>query len=268
MATIKVLLRDLQEEQDGLYATVVAMPDQDWQLPTPSAGWNVADQIGHLAYFDDAAATAILHPAQFADMKFQLENSLGRSVRDVDDLTLGPFRQLGSGELLGRWALARERLSQAARSLTRGQRVPWYGPSMSGESLLTARLMETWAHGEDVNQAIGYERTPTMRLRHVSHLGFITRGWSYSNRGLELPDSPVWVRLVSPDGSLWCFGDSNATDIVSGSALDFCRVVTQRRHVDDTHLELTGAGSREWLLLAQAFAGPPTTGPAASACLQ
>jgi len=48
-------------------------------------------------------------------------------------------------------------------------------------------------------------------------------------------------------------------DRVEGSALDFCLVVTQRRHLDDTKLDVTGDHAREWLQIAQAFAGEPTT---------
>ena len=42
---------------------------------------------------------------------------------------------------------------------------------------------------------------------------------------------------------------------MTGTALDFCLVVTQRRHVDDTALQVTGGTARGWLTIAQAFAG-------------
>jgi uncharacterized protein (TIGR03084 family) len=138
---------------------------------------------------------------------------------------------------------------------------------MSKRSFLTARLMEAWAHGQDVVEAAGAERPPTDRLRHVAQLGVITRGWSYKNRGLEPPDGQVRVELAAPSGDVWTWGDADGSitgdDLVSGPAEDFCLVVTQRRHVDDTRLAVRGPLAREWMECAQAFAGPATTGPAA-----
>jgi uncharacterized protein (TIGR03084 family) len=72
----------------------------------------------------------------------------------------------------------------------------------------------------------------------------------------------VSVLLDAPDGSTWTWGDADASERVTGPALDFCLVVTQRRHVDDTQLKVQGATAREWLLMAQCFAGPPADGPA------
>ncbi len=68
--------------------------------------------------------------------------------------------------------------------------------------------------------------------------------------------------LAGPGGNVSEFGPLGVTDLVKGPAEDFCLVVTQRRHVDDTNLEASPL-AREWLLIAQAFAGPPTDGPAA-----
>ena len=139
-------------------------------------------------------------------------------------------------------------------------RVDWYGRAMSGRSFLTARLMETWAHGTDVADTVGLRLEATDRLRHVAHLGFITREWSYRVRGEEPPEASIRVELTSPSGELWTFGPSDTAETITGPAEDFCLVATQRRHVDDTSL-VAGPLGREWLLRAQAFAGPPTDGP-------
>jgi uncharacterized protein (TIGR03084 family) len=144
-------------------------------------------------------------------------------------------------------------------------RVQWYGPSMSAASSVTARLMETWAHSQDILDAIGRARWPTARLRHVAHLGVATRGFSFQLRGQPVPDAPVRVELTAPDGSAWEWGPADAADRVEGSALDFCLLVTQRRHRDDTALRATGPVADAWLDLAQAFAGPPGPGRAPGA---
>ncbi len=133
---------------------------------------------------------------------------------------------------------------------------------MGAMSFLTARLMETWAHGTDVADALGLHLTPSDRLRHIAQLGFITRKWSYQIRGEEVPDGRVRVSLSGPSGTQWTWGEENADDEVRGDVEDFCLVVTQRRHLDDTDLEV-GELARHWLVRAQAFAGAPSEGPSA-----
>ncbi len=145
------------------------------------------------------------------------------------------------------------------RVLDPSARIPWFGPPMSPASFISARLMETWAHGQDVVDTLGAQRTPTDRLKHVAHLGVRARGYSYSAHGKTLPDEPVAVELTSPGGETWTW-DEGAPARVEGSALGFCLVVTQRRHIEDTNLRVTGAAAEEWMSIAQAFAGPPGEG--------
>jgi uncharacterized protein (TIGR03084 family) len=131
---------------------------------------------------------------------------------------------------------------------------------MGALSFVSARLMETWAHGQDVADALGLVRVPTDRLRHVAHLGVQARPFSYLVRSRDVPSSPVRVELTGPSGQRWEWGADDAADVVRGSALDFCLVVTQRRNVVDTVLSVQGDGAVEWLAIAQAFAGPPGPG--------
>jgi uncharacterized protein (TIGR03084 family) len=249
------VLADLRAEQQALDDIVAGLDAEQWQLPTPSPGWNVADQIGHLTYFDRNAALAITDQPAFQDAMHALLGSGG------DDMTLGPYRAMSPDELLAAWRSGREELAAAAATLANDTRIAWYGPSMGSKSFLTARLMEAWAHGQDVVDAVGATREPTDRLRHIAQLGFITRGWTYVNRGLEVPSTPVRVELTSPSGETWAFGPEDATESIVGPALDFCLVTTQRRHVDDTDLVVTGDSARDWMEKAQLFAGPASDGP-------
>jgi uncharacterized protein (TIGR03084 family) len=251
---------DLIAEQDSLDAICAGLSESDWSSPTASPGWTVADQIGHLAYFDDAAAIAITDEPGFASMKKELLGHLG-SGSDPDAFTLGRYRTMSGPELLDAWRQDRRSLADASATLTNDRRVDWFGPSMGAKSFLTARLMEAWAHGQDVADTVGQVREPTDRLRHIAQLGFITRGWTYINRGLEAPTSELQVRLTAPSGDEWLFGPDQAPEDVAGSAEDFCLVVTQRRHLDDTQLQVSGEQAREWLLMAQAFAGGASDGP-------
>jgi uncharacterized protein (TIGR03084 family) len=209
-------------------------------------------------FFDDAAVLAITRPEEFPEHVRELIE--GATTSGADEFTLGAARALSPPDLLNSWRDGRARLLAAAAELSDDARVPWYGPSMSARSFLAARLMESWAHGVDVTDAVGAPRAVSDRLRHIARLGYITRGWSYSVRGLPVPASTVRVELVAPDGGTWEFGEAESDDTVTGDAEGFCLVVTQRRHVDDTDL-VAGDIGRDWLTKAQAFAGGPTDGP-------
>ena len=253
------LLEDLLDEQASLDEIVAPLNDSDWDLLTPSPRWSVTDQIGHLCYFDGAAAQAIRDPESFSSEARRLMEASLVSETSGDDFTLGEFRMLSVGDRLERWRSNRRTLAEAAGTLGERDRVSWYGPSMGAKSFVTARLMEVWAHGTDVCDTVGAHREPTHRLRHVAQLGYITRAWTYINRGQPAPEADVWVELTAPSGEIWTWGDAGAAgdNAVRGPALDFCLVVTQRRHVADTGLEVTGEHATDWLSKAQAFAGPP-----------
>lgn len=258
---ISQLAADLAAEQLALDAIVAPLEDKQWALPTPSPGWTVADQIAHLAYFDAAAALSIRDAEAFAATLPGIASAAAAGMEAFDDLTLGELRHLQPAELIEVWRRNRGELNAAAATVDPDVRLLWYGPAMKPKSFLTARLMETWAHGQDVIDALGVARPATGRLRHIARLGYITRSWSYLNRSQPVPEAPVRLELAAPDGETWQYGAADAESVVTGPAEDFCLVVTQRRHIDDTSLVTDDVG-REWLLIAQAFAGPPTDGPA------
>lgn len=262
--TLRDLVVDLRAEQRSLEGVTEKLDDRQWDLPTASPRWTVTDQMGHLRYFDRAAALAVCEPQAFKAAAMALREAGARGDESVDDLTLAGFRRLSPRERLDAWRDSRARLASALNGLEEGARVPWYGPSMGSKSFVTARLMEAWAHGHDVCEAVGARREPTDRLRHIAQLGYITRGWSYVNRGLQPPEGDVFVELGAPSGTVWTWGDPEAAagERVRGPALDFCLVVTQRSSLADTALEVSGKLAGEWMAIAQAFAGPPTDGPA------
>lgn len=259
MSDLEELVADLADEQAALDALVANLDDASWRQMTPAAGWSVSDQIAHLAYFDAAAALAITDPLTFASARDALVHAA--FAEGVDDFTLHAYREMAPKEILEHWREARHSLAEAAATLDPSARLPWYGPDMSARSFVTARLMETWAHGVDVADALGVAPSDSSRLSHIVRLGFITRDWSYRVRGESPPDVTIAVRVLDATGGTSEHGPSDADEVISGLALDFCLVVTQRRHVDDTTLEV-GEWGRHWMLRAQAFAGGPTTGPA------
>ncbi|MGI5288611.1 TIGR03084 family metal-binding protein [Nonomuraea polychroma] len=246
------LLGDLRAETASFEALLQPLRDQDWELATPAEGWAVRDQVSHLAWFDDAAARAVTDPEGF-------RASLA-GLSSVDDLVVRA-RGMSPAELRDWFRAARGRSIVAFAALGPRDRVPWFGPAMSAASFVTARLMETWAHGQDVADALGVVREPTTRLRHVAMIGFRARPYSFAVRGLPEPADPVRAELTMPDGGTWTAGPPEAAAVVRGPMLDFCLVVTQRVHLSDTALELEGE-ARAWMEIAQAFAGPPGKGRA------
>lgn len=260
---VSEVLEDLVAEQQALDAIVGDISVDEWELPTASPRWTVTDQIGHLTFFDRSAAMAIMHSDGFAEQRDDLIGLFGDDLA-ADEYTLGEFRALPVHDRLAEWRRRRDELHAAAVTLDDDTRVEWYGPSMGAKSFLTARLMEAWAHGQDVCDAVGADRPATDRLRHIAQLGVITRNWSYVVRGEEPPGGEVRVELDAPSGDTWTWGHEDAPERITGPAEDFCLVVTQRRHVDDTSLTVVGELAAEWMRKAQAFAGTPTDGPAAT----
>jgi uncharacterized protein (TIGR03084 family) len=245
------LLEDLRAERDELAAYVETA---DLALAVPAEPWDVRDTVSHLLVGDRKALLAATDPDGFAA-------ELPRVLADPTGF-MASWLEVGKGlekqDLLDLWAEGFEAMVQAFAATLPGVKIPWYGPPMSPASFSTARLMEYWAHGQDIVDALGATRTPTARLKHIAHLGVRTRGFSYAVRGLDVPPGEVRVSLKAPDGTTWEWGTGD--DAVEGSAEDFCLRVTQRRHRADTDLAATGPLADSWLDVAQCFAGLPTDG--------
>jgi uncharacterized protein (TIGR03084 family) len=252
------LLDDLLAETDVLTAMLAPLDDAGWDRPTPAAGWAIRDQVSHLAWFDDAATLAATDADRFRAEAAAAEQA--GSAASFPDQIAARYRQLPVAELRGWLQHARAEYIRVLRGLSGRTRLPWYGPDMSAASSATARLMETWAHGQDVADALGVQRPATGRLRHVAHLGVATLGFSFLLHGRPAPAEPVRVGLSGPSGETWTWGPAGAPDSVTGPALDFCLAVTQRRHVADTGLRTTGPVAAQWMSIAQAFAGAPGPG--------
>ena len=250
---LTALLRDLRDEQQDLRRL---LDDVDLDAATPAVGWDVHDTLAHLAGSDEEATKAATTPQLFLA-------GLPEVAADIDGFLTGQLtarRGLSRAQLLDTWQSGFDAMVEAFADLDPATKVPWYGPPMSPASFTTARLMEYWAHGQDVADAAQARRTPTARLRHICHLGLRTRGFSYVVLGRAVPDTDVALDLTAPDGSRWTLGDAGAHQKVTGPAEDFCLLVTQRRHRDDLALVAHGQDADEWLGIAQCFAGPPGPG--------
>jgi uncharacterized protein (TIGR03084 family) len=251
--SVEDLLADLDDERAAVMALVRGLPPASWTLPTRAEPWTVRDQIAHLGWFDAAFARAISTPAEF-----EAERD---AITDLDgfvDAANAAVPEAGPAALAW-WQDAARAFDAAARACDPSTRLPWYGPPMSLRSAITSRIMETWAHGSDVADALGTRLPPTDRLRHVADIAVRARPQGYRVRDLDVPQTPVRVELTGPSGDVWTWGEGDES--IVGDAEEFCLVLVRRVHVDDTALVVTGDAAREWMTLGQAFAGTPGADP-------
>jgi uncharacterized protein (TIGR03084 family) len=252
------VLADLETDAARLDALVAPLDAAGWRRPTPADGWDVAHQVAHLAWTDEAVVLAATDKERWdATVLEAIEDPTGF----VDRAASRGAAALPA-VLLERWRAARTRLAAVLTAHPPDRRLPWFGPPMSATSMATARYMETWAHARDVAAGLGAELDADDGVRHVAHLGVRTRDFAFANRGLEPPAEPFAVTLTLPSGARLDLGRSNATQSVRGSAYDFALLVTRRAHRADLDLVADGADADRWLDIAQAFAGPPGTGRA------
>lgn len=249
------IVADLVDETSALRSLVAPLDDSGWALVTPSQPWTVADQIAHLAFFDEQTALALTDPVGFAAAARRHGPQLGDGMAELHR----EGRPTDGAGILAWWDTTRSDVVRALRDLDPDEKVPWYGPPMRAMSAAAARMMETWAHGTDVAEALGERLPVTNRLFWIADLGVRTFSFSFANRGLDAPDARVRVALRGPSGTTRVWNDEHDASI-TGPVEEFCLVVAQRRHVDDTHLVLEGELARAWMDIAQIFAGPPGPG--------
>lgn len=260
-AVLESVLADLAAEGDLIETWVAGLDDAGWRQATPAEGWDIATTIAHLLWTDEVAVKAAgsLTPAGKEIWDAVVLDAIADPTGFVDASAL-EIGTLPAQDLLDRWRAARPALVEALRGFPEGEKMPWFGPPMSPASMATARLMESWAHGVDVADALGIVVEPTDRIRNVAHLGVRTRNFAFANNGLEAPSEEFRIELTAPSGELWEWGPAGAAQSVRGPGLDFCLLVTQRRNRADLDLVAVGPDADRWLDIAQAFAGPSGSG--------
>ena len=252
---------DFLAESRALAVILEPLPDAVFARQTQFKRWAIDDVLGHLHMFNHAAEVTLRSGEEFdrffAPIAIKMQK--GMSLAEIHREWL---EGLAGRRLFETWLEGAETLTAAYAQADPKQRVNWAGPDMSAMSSITARQMETWAHGQEVFDLLGYEREDADRIRNIAHLGVSTFGWSFSNRGEPPPEPVPHVRLTAPSGAVWEWNDIQADNRVEGTASEFCQVVAQVRNVADTSLCATGAAAMRWMEIAQCFAGPPETPPA------
>lgn len=255
---------DLRAEAAELDGLLAPLADADFERVTAFKGYTIADVLRHLHQGDSMALLSIADPAAFDALLAERRKRRAGGVTARDDARL-QFGHLGGHKLREAWATTLGELTQRLDGIPADTRLKWAGPDMGARMFTTARQMEVWAHGQEIWDVLGHERRPTDRLKSIAVIGVRTFGWTHVNRGLPVPADVPYVRLAAPSGAAWEWNAPSATNAVTGSALEFCQVVTQVRNVADTSLVVVGETARHWMSIAQCFAGPPEDPPAPGA---
>lgn len=255
---------DFREESRALAALLAGHGADVFDTVTQFKGWTIDDVLGHLHMFNVAARLSLESDEAFARFFAPIAAGMaeGQSLRELQYPWLGGLR---GRALFEAWAEEAERVADAFAAADPKRRVKWAGPEMSALSSITARQMETWAHGQEVFDILGVERAEQDRIRNIAHLGVVTFGWTYAARGMEPPGPAPYVRLTGPSGAVWEWNEAQEDNRVEGLAVDFARVVTQVRNLADTGLRTVGPVAADWMARAQCFAGPPEEPPAPGA---
>jgi uncharacterized protein (TIGR03084 family) len=258
---MKNIINDLRAEWKELADFAERLDDGQLATQTDFHGWTCWDEIAHLCFFEGAALLSVQGDQAF---KAHLDALMPRLAggEQISAIARQVYELMPGPELVRRWRAQCERLAGALESMEPNARLPWYGPAMGARSFASARLMEAWAHGQDIYDALRIARPASRRLRHIAHMGVATFGWSFTNRKLAAPGPQPYVCLAAPDGGEWTWGEPSAEHCVRGPAQDFCLVVTQRCHAADTALDVRGEAAQAWMAIAQCFAGPAADRPA------
>lgn len=251
---------DFRAEAAALAGVLADLADEDFERATQFKNWTLNDVLGHLHLFDMAALNALRGDTEFQTFIAPIlaEMNAGKSILESQYPWLNG---LSGRALYDAWRAGTDEVADAFGVADPKARLKWVGPEMSALSSISARQMETWAHGQEVFDLLGLEREEKDRIRNIVHMGVNTFGWTFMNRGLDVPPNKPFVELTSPSGQVWTWNDPDPENYVRGSAVDFARVVTQVRNVDDTALEAGGKAAQVWMKYAQCFAGPPETPP-------
>lgn len=248
---------DFRAESRALYGLLKWLAVERYSAATQFKGWSINDVLQHLHVWNTMAGLQLSDEAEI-ERRFgrliELEGNLRAYEAEVLEGLNGP-------DLLAAWIEGAERLADAFAKGDPKQRLKWVGPSMSARSSITARLMETWAHGQEVYDELGVVRENEDRIRGIAVLGVNTYRWTYMAHGAKTPGPMPQIVLTAPSGEIWTYGEAGDSGRIEGPAEAFCQVVTQTRNIEDTDLIVTGDVATDWMSKAQCFAGPPATPP-------
>ncbi len=255
---------DFRAESASLYALLSDASERDFAQPTLFKSWSVNQILRHLHAWNQAASASLSDPGRFVQYLSDLQSHM-QAGKGMSGMELAFCDGAEGTALLELWQETYLSCADLFAGADPKQRVKWAGPDMSARSSITARQMETWAHGQAIFDRFGVRRIDFDRIRNIAHLGVNTFGWTFATRGQQPPGAPPTVRLTAPSGTIWEWHADSASGLIEGAATEFCQVVTQTRNILDTSLKVTGEVATLWMANAQCFAGGPEEPPAPGA---
>jgi uncharacterized protein (TIGR03084 family) len=256
MGQLTDVFTDIVAQGEALDKIVAGLDASQWALQTPAPGWTVKHQVAHLASVFRIAGLAGSDPGLFVKMTAGAEKDFDTAVSEM----LKPYLAASTEDLFARWRAERDAAVTALAALPPDQLVPWIARQLPASVLACAGMMELFAHGQDIADTVGAHREHTDAIGHLAWFATRNRDFGYQVRGLTPPQAPFRYELTAPSGATWEFGPADADQRITGPALDFCLLVTRRRHRDDLAVRATGADANQWLDIAQAYRGSPGPG--------
>ncbi|MCP2336101.1 TIGR03084 family metal-binding protein [Actinomadura rupiterrae] len=256
MTDLKTVIADLTAESEQIDRMVAGLDDARWGLPTAAPGWTIADQVAHLSFIYRLAGTAASDAAAFQALVERAKGDFDGAV----NAALDDYPRAAPRELFARWSAERTAGIDALAAVPEDGTVPWLVNPLPPAILACAGIMETFAHGQDIADALGVRPERTDRLIHLVGFAILVRDFGYQAHGLTPPAEEFRYEITSPSGQAWDFGPEDAEQRVSGPAEDFCLLVTRRRHPADLAIRVSGAEAERWLGIAQAYRGPAGQG--------
>lgn len=254
MSAYESVIEDLQAESLQIDSLVADIEPDRWDTATPAPGWTVAHQVAHLTFVFGIAGLAVEDPDTFTAMTSTVGERGG-----LDAVVNADAEQriaAGPAGLLEQWQEVRDKTVAAFRVARPDRPVPWLVNPLPPAVLASAGMMELFAHGQDIADALPRPLLRGRALRHLVTFGVRTWDFGYEARGIEPPAEEFHFSVTGPDGELWEFGDPDATQRIRAGAEDFCLLVTRRRHPEDLAVTATGGSAQQWLHIAQAYRGP------------
>ena len=248
---------DFRAESEALYSLLQGADNAQFDEPTQFKDWTIDTVLRHLYMWNINAGLQITDEAKLmSNIEGVFKHAGGMKGFEADY-----FSGLSGKALLEAWRDDMNATADLYATADPKARLKWAGPEMSARSSITARLMETWAHGQEVYDHLGVVRKNEDRIQNIVVLGVNTFGWTYKCRGEKPPGDMPFLDLVAPSGKIWTYGERSDDERIEGRAEEFCQVVTQCRNIADTSLKVTGAVAADWMSKAQCFAGGPETPP-------
>lgn len=248
---------DFLAESEALNAAFDGVSGDQWNTATQFKGWTLNDVLVHLHYWNQMADMSLKEPDAFmARMGALFAKAKTDGLRAAENEVI----TLRGDELRTAWQELYRDIGARWVDLDPKHRVKWAGPDMSVRSSITARQMETWAHGQEVFDILGLQREEQDRVKNIVVLGVNTFGWAYKVNGRDVPAQMPRLELTAPSGAVWEFGEQG-DNTITGSAVEFAQVSAQTRNIGDTDLKVDGPVATEWMSIAQCFAGGPEQPP-------